>query len=1054
MGTKRAIAAVPSSVKDPSLRRFLESVRTTAEGLLGQRGLEDNRAVLVSDLKTGRFSTAIAAGINATPNVVIDTGGGSSYDPYANTDEPFAPTNVTVSSNTQNVFVRWDSPVQNHIAYAEIWKVGPFEAEPTTPELGALDAEDNPQDPVAIAARPYAYSAIYADSVDPDTWHYYWVRFVSFAGIVGPFHSLTPVGINTKKDPDAYLRMLTDQLNDAQLVVSLRDKIDLSATRSAANNAELLAARGVEFVNDSLADRLDAGDVLLGEVDTKATNAGTQASASLSEITAARGGESSLAARINAVQTTADGAAQSASVTQTEVLQARGSESTLAQRIESIELSANGGLQTYNQSTAPSDPSTGDLWYNPTDNALKRFNGSVWQTVGALNSNLMTDGAQWGNTALWSQVSGAGRPADNADVTGENTALNTLNVGALSAAQIAAGVSSANFAAQEVTAAQDGDTLAARFVAVEGVASEAAGIAQTLETELVSAATSAGNIANYLQQTRTIANDANGLASATNTQITNAVAQVPGATDLTAAVQIHQSAIAGLEAQWTAKTQVGDLVGGIGLYNDGSNVLFAVTANRFAFLNPNDSLTAPFVVDNGVTVMDGAYIKEATINVAAIDQITTSDIVGLNASFITANINDASITSAKLSAVIQSDNYVQGTVGWQINRGGHAEFNDIAIYDPGGTLAFASGQNYLVTVDSVNTDVWLSEYYDFIIQEPGLGVKGLKLESYPNGIIPEEDYSYYNFGISYGVVVGSLAAAFDDRPYTVSTKAHRVYSGRNYTVELDFLPDSPRVGSYQIRAYEYDSDLASGVEYVVGATVGQSDPQCVLYDRSLLIDTSAYPQAEPYDVVLSEAYTPSSTARWVSFALEIPSNGPDFFTIKTFGLKGQRTQVSSTFIEDAAIKAAHIEDASITSAKIKKAAIETLTIMEGAVTAISVATPVDGSGQYAVLVASMTFNHGWTETIPTRIDVSGSFQKGEGGEEIQYAVGVDETWSGFWGTNLTMRGYGGTINGTYIYDMPPGDHVVRFYGRRRIDAGSIDSINWQNVVLAVQGVKR
>ena len=369
----------------------------------------------------------------------------------------------------------------------------------------------------------------------------------------------------------------------------------------------------------------------------------------------------------------------------------------------------------------------------------------------------------------------------------------------------------------------------------------------------------------------------------------------------------------------------------------------------------------------------------------------------------------------------QSPIYISGQQGWTLDEDGTAEFNEIKIFNPDGTLAFGTGDNYLVTVDSVNTNVWLSEYYDFTIQEQGVGVKGLKLESYPNGIIPEEDYLDYGFGINNGAVVGGFAVAFNDLPYTLSTKAHRVYPGRNYTVELDFLPYSPRVGSYQLRAYEYDSDLSAGVEYVVGA-VGHSDPQCVLYDRSVLIDTSTYPQSAPYDVVLSEAYTPSPTARWVSFALAITSNGPDLAIIKTFGLKGQRTQVSSTFIEDAAIKAAHIEDASITSAKIKKAAIERLSILDGAVTAVAVAeSDVQQSWSSETFAwhtfGTLLFTHEHETTLPCVLQQYVEYTDTQ--NAMEWRVRMD---------GVTQETFNGQMPPAYVLEVPPGGVTIELQG--------------------------
>jgi hypothetical protein len=71
---------------------------------------------------------------------------------------------------------------------------------------------------------------------------------------------------------------------------------------------------------------------------------------------------------------------------------------------------------TFFATSAPTASAVGDLWYNSSDSLLKRWNGSSWVTVSNSynNTNQLTDGAGLGTTANWPNVSGTGRPADNA----------------------------------------------------------------------------------------------------------------------------------------------------------------------------------------------------------------------------------------------------------------------------------------------------------------------------------------------------------------------------------------------------------------------------------------------------------------------------------------------------------------------------------------------------------------------------------------------------------------------------------------------------------------
>ena len=66
-----------------------------------------------------------------------------------------------------------------------------------------------------------------------------------------------------------------------------------------------------------------------------------------------------------------------------------------------------------------------------------------------------------------------------------------------------------------------------------------------------------------------------------------------------------------------------------------------------------------------------------------------------------ANIEDASITNAKIGDVIESDNYSAGSAGWKINKAGEMEMNNATFR---GTLDVAnasSGQRLAIDGDSI-----------------------------------------------------------------------------------------------------------------------------------------------------------------------------------------------------------------------------------------------------------------------------------------------------------------------------------------------------------------
>lgn len=70
----------------------------------------------------------------------------------------------------------------------------------------------------------------------------------------------------------------------------------------------------------------------------------------------------------------------------------------------------------FRQGQAPWPAADGDLWFDVDDGYLYRRSGDVWQAIGNnLNDTAqLYDGAGLGNTAIWSLISGSGKPQDGA----------------------------------------------------------------------------------------------------------------------------------------------------------------------------------------------------------------------------------------------------------------------------------------------------------------------------------------------------------------------------------------------------------------------------------------------------------------------------------------------------------------------------------------------------------------------------------------------------------------------------------------------------------------
>ncbi|MGS5488295.1 phage tail tip fiber protein [Klebsiella quasipneumoniae] len=166
------------------------------------------------------------------------------------------------------------------------------------------------------------------------------------------------------------------------------------------------------------------------------------------------------------------------------------------------------------------------------------------------------------------------------------------------------------------------------------------------------------------------------IKSTQSTQATQLSAIAKQQTDMTASldnqsasIQTLQESVANndsLKSTWMVKMETNSAgqkyAAGIALGVDGKNQQsqFLVQADRFALINTsNGNTTTPFVIDNGVTYMNAAYIKDGSIT--------------------NAKIKDGSITNAKIGGEIRSDNFVDGWQGWRIGKDGSSQFNNVVV---------------------------------------------------------------------------------------------------------------------------------------------------------------------------------------------------------------------------------------------------------------------------------------------------------------------------------------------------------------------------------------
>lgn len=190
---------------------------------------------------------------------------------------------------------------------------------------------------------------------------------------------------------------------------------------------------------------------------------------------------------------------------------------------------------------------------------------------------------------------------------------------------------------------------------------------------------------------------------------------------LEGAVQTNATAINNLNgtytAQWSAKTQVGDLVGGFGTFNDGTTTRFTVHANRFAIMDSSlgNQSFVPFVVDNGKTVISDAFIRNAYIEQLAAGQITAAKINSLT-------LDAINITGGTLSLGSGNNMSYQegGAAGFGKGGpyGGWGSGWHTIIYNDGGIYTdriYASGGTFNNVTIAENCDVRGTVYANKIV---------------------------------------------------------------------------------------------------------------------------------------------------------------------------------------------------------------------------------------------------------------------------------------------------------------------------------------------------
>lgn len=606
---------------------------------------------------------------------------------------PPAPTGLAGAGAMTNILWTWDDVIYPNPGYTEIWASG-------TDDLGTAVV-------VGTAAKR---ATLFPHPVGAGQTRYAWIRFISEAGLPGPFNAVAGTVASTSNDPAWLLSTLADQISEDQLTADLNTRIDLvdaDASVSGSVNARIAYVQGQ--VSDLLmTPTYDSGTSYV--VDDLVTYSGglyicisaTTGNAPTNATYWTRIGDYSaladaVAANTSNIATVVSDLSAETTARATLATQLRGSET-------GTDIAAVTAGLLYSEKTARST----------ADGALSDSIDLLSATVDDNTAAILTEATAraTADTAV----------AETVHALQVSTSVSDEDV-AYAALRNALGLNTRRVATNASIAEE-------QIVRADADAANASAIT-TLSAQVNDATTG-------LPATRSLLISDYSTTSSMNSAIASAsTALQTQIDDNVAAIEENLSSIDGVRAIYTVKMDVDGVVSGYGLMSevvdDGtvfSKAIFSV--DEFAIIAPGRTVgtlaSVPFAAltsaqtINGVAFAPGVYIDGASINAGTIGNaqigtaaIDTANIVNAaissakiadaaiveakignaaintvhiqtgaittaviaDAAITAAKIADATITYAKIEDSIQSSNYSAGTAGFRINKTGAIEANEL-----------------------------------------------------------------------------------------------------------------------------------------------------------------------------------------------------------------------------------------------------------------------------------------------------------------------------------------------------------------------------------------
>lgn len=168
--------------------------------------------------------------------------------------------------------------------------------------------------------------------------------------------------------------------------------------------------------------------------------------------------------------------------------------------------------------------------------------------------------------------------------------------------------------------------------------------------------------------------------------VTKIMEQISGEIDQSDLSQGFRDAMATLQNSYFVKIDVSGYASGFGMYNNGKSADFAVMADKFWVGMPGAGKVKPFMVVNGITYIDTAMIREASIKEGQIGTLTFGKIKDKDGNPVTTlagklradaiDVASLRVTDANISGVIKSTQVASnGQPRWMLDKNGGMTLN-------------------------------------------------------------------------------------------------------------------------------------------------------------------------------------------------------------------------------------------------------------------------------------------------------------------------------------------------------------------------------------------